>query len=81
MLMKTLWKCIDRKTLNSITKQKLFLLLNVFVWALLSLLVSFVVGRFLGVNRHWLEVTAIIVGYASFGIGFLGGWLFLSNRT
>ena len=81
MLMKILWNYIDSKSLTNIRKQKLFLLLHIIMWALLSLFISLFIGWIRGLDGNWIELAAIIIGYATFGIGFLGGFIYLSNRT
>ncbi len=79
--MKILWNYVDRRSLSEISKQKLFLVINIIVWAFMSLLVSLLVGWIRGLDAYWVEISAIIVGYVTFGVGFLGGFLFLSNNT
>ena len=81
MLMKILWNYVDRLSLSDISKQKLFLLLNIIVWAFISLLVSLLVGWMKGIDASWVEISVVIVGYVTFGIGFLGGFIFLGNYT
>lgn len=79
--MKTLWRYVDSKSLPSVSKQKLFLFLHMMMWMVIALILSLAIGRIGALGNKWLEISVIVVGYASFGIGFLGGWLFISNHT
>ena len=79
--MKLLWNHINSKNLYPITKHKLFLFLNMVVWMFISLCICLIIGFIYGMDSMWLEISFIVVSYISIGVGFLGGYLFLSNHT
>lgn len=73
-----LWKCIEKRNMKQRNSNLLFLFMNILMWSFFGLLV-WLLFRCFGLDS--VSYMICFAGYPGYFVGFIGGILFLWNKT